>query len=242
MFSSIVRLSVVSSLFAGLLLVSTSLAQEKPDIRHQIADAYGLASWSKVEQIRYTFNVDAALKKFARTWTWEIKADRVTYEGPDSTGKPTKVTYTRANMPPDVAKDVDPNFINDQYWLLFPFHLVWDKDVTVEDKGMTADPTGKTKGKVREVTVTYPKAGGGYTPGDTYDLFVGADNRIVAWNFHRGGAEKPALTVTWADYKMAGPILVSMDHRGTLQDKPFHLFFTGVAAKLAGASDFAAAK
>jgi len=178
--------------------------------------------------------VDAGLKKLARSWTWDVKNDKVTYEGPDSAGKPTKVSYTRANMPPDVVKDVDPNFINDQYWLLFPFHLVWDKDVTVEDKGLAADPTGKTKGKIRKVTVTYPKTGGGYTPGDMYDLFVGADNRAIAWNFHRGGATKPALTVTWADYKMAGPILISEDHRGTLQDKPFHLFFTDVAVKLAG--------
>ena len=242
MLRSIVRFSVASSLCIGLFLASTSLAQEKPDIRHQIADAYGLASWPKVEQIRYTFNVDAGVKKVARSWTWDVKNDKVTYEGPDSAGKPTKVTYARSNMPPDVVKDVDPNFINDQYWLLFPFHLVWDKDITVEDKGMTADPTGKTKGKVRKVTVTYPKTGGGYTPGDMYDLFVGADNRVVAWNFHRGGVEKPTLTVTWADYKMAGPILISMDHRGTLNDKPFHLFFTDVAAKLAGSSDFIPAK
>jgi hypothetical protein len=41
---------------------------------------------------------------------------------------------------------------------------------------------------------------------------------------------------------MAGPILISEDHRGTLQDKPFHLFFTDVAVKLAGASDFVPAK
>ena len=242
MFRCLVRFSVASSLFAGLFLASPSLAQEKPDIRHQIADAYGLASWPKVEQIRYTFNVDAGLKKLARRWTWDVKNDKVTYEGPDSAGKPTKVSYTRANMPPDVVKDVDPNFINDQYWLLFPFHLVWDKDVTVEDDGIAADPTGKAKGKVRKVVVTYPKTGGGYTPGDMYDLFVGADNRAVAWNFHRGGATKPALTVTWADYKMAGPILISEDHRGTLQDKPFHLFFTDVAVKLAGSNDFVSAK
>ncbi len=242
MFRCLVRFSVASSLFAGLFLASPSLAQEKPDIRHQIADAYGLASWPKVEQIRYTFNVDAGLKKLARSWTWDVKNDKVTYEGPDSAGKPAKVSYTRANMPPDVVKGVDPNFINDQYWLLFPFHLVWDKDVTVEDDGIAADPTGKAKGKVRKVVVTYPKTGGGYTPGDMYDLFVGADNRAVAWNFHRGGATKPALTVTWADYKMAGPILISEDHRGTLQDKPFHLFFTDVAVKLAGSNDFVPAK
>jgi hypothetical protein len=239
---SIVRFSIVSSLFVGSCLSSASLAQEKPDIRHQIADAYGLTSWPQVEQIRYTFNFEAGPKKAARTWTWDTKADKVTYEGPDSAGKPTKVSYARASMPPDVVKDVDPNFINDQYWTVFPFHLVWDKDVTVEDKGMAVDPTGKTKGKVRKVVVTYPKTGGGYTPGDMYDLFVGADNRVVAWNFHRGGVEKPTLTATWADYKMAGPILVYTDHRGTYTGNPIHIFLTDVAVKLVGASDFVPAK
>jgi hypothetical protein len=241
MFRSMARISIVSSLLAGSFLPLASLAQEKPDIRHQIADAYGLASWSKVDQIRYTFNFESGPRKAARTWTWDTKADKVTYEGPDASGKPTKVTYARASMPPDVVKDVDPNFINDQYWLLFPFHLVWDKDTTVEDKGMAADPTGKTKGKVRKVVVTYPKTGG-YTPGDMYDLFVGADNRVAAWIFHEGGAEKPTLTATWADYKMGGPVLISMDHRGTLQGKAFRVFFSDVAVKLAGASDFVPVK
>jgi hypothetical protein len=242
MFRSIVRLSVVSSLFVGSLLSLVALAQEKPDIRHQIADAYGLGSWSKVDQIRYTFNFEAGPKKAARTWTWETKTDKVTFEGTDAAGKPVKVSYARASMPPDVIKDVDPNFINDQYWLLFPFHLVWDKDVTVEDEGMAADPTGKTKGKVRKVVVTYPKTGGGYTPGDMYDLFVGAGNRVVAWNFHRGGAPEPTLTVTWADYKMAGPVLFAEDHRGTYTGKPIHISLTGVAVKLVGGSDFVPAK
>jgi hypothetical protein len=242
MFRSIARCSVVSCLFLGLILALGSLAQEKPDIRHQIADAYGLGSWSKVDQIRYTFNFEAGPKKAARTWTWETKTDKVTFEGTDAAGKPVKVSYARASMPPDVVKDVDPNFINDQYWLLFPFHLVWDKDVTVEDKGMTADPTGKTKGKVRKVVVTYPKTGGGYTPGDMYDLFVGADNRVVAWNFHRGGVPEPTLTVTWADYKMAGPVLFAEDHRGTYTGKPIQISLTGVSVKLVGASDFVPAK
>ncbi len=239
MLRSGVRLLVHYLFVVGFLFVTVSCAQDKPDIRHQIADAYGLGSWSQVEQIRYTFNVDAGPKKVSRTWTWEVKADRVTYEGLDATGKPIKTTYTRASMSPEVTKDTDPNFINDQYWLLFPFHLVWDKDATVEDKGMTAAPMGK--GKLRKVTVTYPKAGG-YTPGDSYDLFVGSDNRIAVWNFHRGGAPEPTLTATWTDYKQAGPILVSHDHRGTLGGQPARIFFTGVAVKTSGASDFVAAK
>src|ERR1700676_5435078 len=117
MFRSIVRSTIASCLFAGSFFVAASLAQEEPDIRHQIADAYGLASWSQVEQIRYTFNFDAGPRKEARTWTWEIKPDRVTYEGPDSAGKSVKTTYTRGTMAPDVLKDVDPKFINDQYLL-----------------------------------------------------------------------------------------------------------------------------
>ncbi|HXH66650.1 MAG TPA: hypothetical protein VNI81_05575 [Candidatus Limnocylindrales bacterium] len=241
MLRSIVRIAVVSSLLVGSFLSLPSLAQEKSDIRHQIADAYGLASWPKVDQIRYTFSFEAGARKAARTWTWDTKADKVTYDGPDSAGKPTKVTYARASMPPDVVKNVDPDFINDQYWLLFPLHLVWDKDVTVEDKGMSADPTGKTKGKVRKVVVTYPKAGG-YTPGDMYDLFVGADNRVVSWNFHKGGEEKATLTTTWTDYKMAGPILFAEEHRGTHTGKPIHIALTSVEVKLAGASDFVEAK
>lgn len=233
------RSSVRFAVLSLFVLVFASFAQDKPDVRHQIADAYGLGSWSQVDAIRYSFNVDAAAKKMTRTWTWEPKADRVTYEGPDSTGKLVKTTYTRGSMSPDMTKEVDPNFINDQYWLLFPFHLVWDKDATVEDKGMTTAPLGK--GKARKVTITYPKTGG-YTPGDSYDLFVGPDNRVVVWNYHPGGAPQPLLTMTWTDYKMAGPVLVAQEHRGVLKGQPFHLFFTDVAVKTAGASDFVAAK
>ncbi len=220
-------------LLCGLLVAPRGNSQEKSDVRHQIADAYGLASWGQVEEIKYTFNVDAGKVKVARTWTWEPKADRVTFEGKDKDGKPVKVTYTHGQMTPDMVKDVDPNFINDQYWLIFPFHLVWDKDVDVEDKGMTAAPMGK--GKLRKVTVTYPKKGGGYTPGDSYDLFVGTDNRIVEWIFHRGGAAKPTLTASWADYKQAGPISIAQDHRGVYEGKPTRIFFSDVSVKVAGA-------
>ncbi len=240
MLRSSVRSLLLSFLALGFLFASHTSAQDKPDIRHQIADAYGLGSWSQVDAIRYTFNIDSPTRKVARSWTWEPKTDRVTYEGPDSAGKPTKVTYTRSSMSPDVVKDVDPGFINDQYWLLFTFHLVWDKDVTVEDKGMTTAPMGK--GKARLVTVTYPKTGGGYTPGDMYELFVGADNRVVAWNFHRGGAPEPFLTMAWTDYKMAGPILIALNHPGTLAGKPARIFVSGVAVKLVGAADFVPAK
>jgi hypothetical protein len=41
---------------------------------------------------------------------------------------------------------------------------------------------------------------------------------------------------------MAGPLLVSTEHRGTADGKPFHLWFTDVAVKLAGSNTWKEAK
>src|SRR2546430_12340267 len=48
-----------------------------------------------------------------------------------------------------VKEEVDPGFFNDQYWLLFPFHLVWDTGATVEDAGMQKLPLGKDRKSTR---------------------------------------------------------------------------------------------
>jgi hypothetical protein len=232
--------SVVSKIgflaFGILLLASTASAQKAP-IAEQIAKTYGLDSFGQIEAIRYTFNLDVpALKlKLSRTWTWEPKADRVTYEGKDKAGKPVKVTYVRSQLssqPDNVKNEIDPGFINDQYWLVFPFHVVWDTGASVEDKGMQKLPVGK--GSARQVVVKYP-SDVGYTPGDTWELYVGADNRVQQMVFHHGGSVKPNLVVaSWAGYKKAGPLLISTDHRGTADGKPLVLTFTDVSFKLTG--------
>jgi hypothetical protein len=139
-----------------------------------------------------------------------------------------------------VKDEVDPGFFNDQYWLLFPFHLVWDASATVKDAGMQKLPLGK--GSAKKVAVTYP-SDGGYTPGDTWELYVGTDGRIRELAFRHGGSAKPSVVLaTWADYKKAGPLLFSLDHRGTADGKPFHLSFSNVAVKLAGSNTWVDAK
>jgi len=219
-------------------------AQQRPPIADQLAKTYGLDSFGQVEAIRYTFNIDLpALKlKLARSWVWEPKTDTVTYEGKDKAGNPVKVTYSRsqlASQSAQVKNEVDPGFTNDQYWLLFPFHLVWDAGATITDEGMQKLPLGK--GTAHKVVAKY--AGGGYTPGDTWMLYVGKDNRIQQLEFHHGGDAKPSLVITtWAEYKKAGPLLFSLDHRGPADGKPFRLFFTNVAVKLSGSNDWVEAK
>src|SRR5229473_784528 len=219
---------------AMLLLATTSWAQKRPPIAENIAKAYGLDSWGQIEQIRYTFNIDIPGIKVSRTWTWEPKADRVTYEGKDKAGNPVKVTYLRSQLssqPDNVKKEIEPGFVNDQYWLIFPFHAYWD-GANVEDLGMHKLPLGK--GSAERVVVKY-SGEGGYTPGDTWELYVGPDNRVQEFIYHRGGSTKPSVVIaTWAGYKKAGPLLVSTEHRGTADGKPLRLFFSDVSVKLTG--------
>ena len=225
-----------------LLLITLSMAQDRPAICEKIAKCYGLDSFSQIEQVRYTFNIDAGPKQLSRSWVWEPKSDRVSYEGKDKDGKAVKVTYLRsqlASQPANVKEEVDPAFINDKYWLLFPLQLHWDAGAKVEDKGPAKRPTGE--GTATRVVVTYPAAGG-YTPGDSYELFVGDDDRLEEWIYHRSGSADPTLTTSWADHKKAGPLLVSLDHRGTLQGKPVRIFLSDVAVKLKGADAWVSAK
>jgi len=222
---------------ATLILAPASGAQSCPPAAEKIAKAYGLDSWGQIEAIRYTFNIDlSAFKlKISRSWVWEPKADRVTYEGKDKAGNPLKATYVRSQLssqPENVQKEIDPGFVNDQYWLVFPFHACWDTGAKVEDKGMQKLPLGG--GTARLVSVKYP-SDVGYTPGDTWDLYLGPDNRVKQMAFHHGGSTKPSVVLaTWAGYKQAGPLLISTDHRGTADGKPLSITFTDVAVKLTG--------
>jgi hypothetical protein len=236
--------TTIRVLAMGILLAATSRAEERPPIVAQMAKAYGLDSFGQIERIRYTFNLDLPGLKLSRTWEWDAKnGDEVSYEGKDKDGKPVKVTYRRSQLgsETDLVKDeIDPGFVNDNYWLIFPFHVAWDTGAKVEDTGMHALPLGKGSGE--RVLVKYP-ADEGYTPGDTWELYLGADHRIREFIYHRGGPKKPSLvTTTWAGYKKAGPLLVSMDHRGTADGKPVRVFFSDVSVKLTGSDTWVNAR
>jgi hypothetical protein len=61
--------------------------------------------------------------------------------------------------------------------------------------------------------------------------------------YHRGGTQKPSVvTATWTGYKKAGPVLISTEHRGNADGKPFHLGITNVAVKLTGSDKWIDAK
>jgi hypothetical protein len=249
------RLLISFVVAAALLVAAISCSQQRPSVSQtnahtagspsrnvsaeQIAKAYGLDSFGQVEAIRYTWNAQFPGVNVARAWVWEPKTNKVSFEGKDKDGKPVKATYLRSQLdsqPANVKTDVDPAFINDNYWLLFPFHAYWDKSATVTDQGAKPLPLGNGSGEL--VSVKYP-SDGGYTPGDTWDLYVGNDNVVQQFVYHRGGAKKPSqVAATWEAYKKAGPLLISTDHHGKADGNDVHIFITDVAVKLTGSNNW----
>ena len=222
-------------IFGVLILAATSWAQQRPPIADKMAKTHGLDSFGQVEGIRYTFNVERPGANVSRSWEWNPKTDSVSYEGKDKDGKPVKVTYQRSQAT-GVPEDIDANFLNDQYWLLLPFHVIWDTSATVTDEGMQKLPLGDGSGE--KLVVKYP-SDGGYSVGDTWDVYVGADGRVQEFVYHRGGPKKPSVVIApWTDYKKAGPLLFSLDHQSKADDTPVHIFFSNVAVKVAGSENW----
>jgi hypothetical protein len=239
------RITIMGLLLCGVLaLAANSWAQARPPIFEKMAKTYGLDSWDKIEAIRYTWHIEYGAFVFARTWEWEPKTTQVTYEGKDKDGKPVKVTYKRSDLgsqPDNVKNEVDPGFINDNYTLLFPLKAYWDASPTVIDAGTYNLPVGP--GTAELIAVKYPAEAGGYTPGDTWELYVGKDGRVEYWVYHRGGAKKPNLLfATWGGQKKVGPLLLSTDRRGFGDGKPIRIFFTDVAVKVTGSDKWMTAQ
>src|SRR5271165_2047796 len=94
------HLSSLVLLFVSSILLTvpapSSAQQSSPTI--DIAKAYGLGSFDKIEAIRYTWNVDAPFGKIANTWEWSPKTDTVSYDGKDKDGKEVKATYKRSEL------------------------------------------------------------------------------------------------------------------------------------------------
>ena len=240
------RLVVFRLLAFGMLLLmlpATSGAQQRPPVAEQVAKAYGVDAFGTIEGIRYTFDAELPGVKLSRSWEWSPKTDTVSFTGKDKAGNPLKVTYRRSQLGSQsdvVKKQIDPAFINDQYWLLLPLHLVWDGSATVTDDGMQKAPLGN--GSAERLVMKYPSQGG-YAPGDTWEFYIGGDKRIEEIVYRRGGTAKPAVVIAgWADHKKAGPLLVAADHRGTADGKPLRVSLSNVSVKVVGSDNWISAQ
>ncbi|MCB0494864.1 MAG: hypothetical protein KDC79_01895 [Cyclobacteriaceae bacterium] len=191
--------------------------QKEPTYIEKIADAYGLKSFDALEELDYTFNVKKGEVQISRSWKWKPKTGEVTLiENGDT------LTYNHNQVSEDL-KQTDHKFINDKYWLLFPFQLVWDTGYADTINEEAEAPISKQK--LTKLTIQYNNEDG-YTPGDAYDFYIDKNLEIKEWTFRKGGQEAPSLTTTWQDNRAIGGIKVALDHLS--EDGSFRLWFTEV--------------
>lgn len=217
---------LVLTVFLLYSVVTMSQSANNADkLAKTVAENYGINSWSNVNSLKFTFNVKAKGKNVERSWIWEPKSGKVTYSGKNEKGKDTLVSYNRNNLDPKNASltSIDSKFINDSYWLLFPFHLVWDSNVDIKDRGIKEFPISHNKGE--SIIVQY-KNNVGYTPNDAFVLFLDKNNMIKEWIYRPGGNKEKERIYTWEGYKKFGRITISTEHYGP--DKKTKVWFTDI--------------
>lgn len=190
---------------------------EELSTAEKIANANGFENWNKVTKISFTFNVDRDSTHFERSWIWKPKNSEVRMISSKDT-----IRYNRASMD-STAMNFDRGFINDKYWLLAPFQLVWDKGTSISLPTKEIAPMSKTE--LNKITLTYT-ANGGYTPGDAYDFYYNDDYMIKEWVYREGNSKLPSMTTTWEDYEDFNGIRIARTHKKS--EGNWTLYFTGI--------------
>lgn len=187
-----------------LLLVMFSCKEQKslekeiePSVAEKIANAHGFEHWKEVKEVAFNFNGN-------RHWKWNPKTNDVIY-----TKDTITISYNRSNIDSTTVK-IDKAFINDKFWLLIPFQLVWDKGLTISEPIKETTPISKTE--LNKITITYSNEGG-YTPGDAYDIFYNDNFIIEEWIFRRANQTEPNLINTFENYQDFQGIKIALEHK-----------------------------
>ncbi|GAA4270705.1 hypothetical protein [Hyunsoonleella aestuarii] len=166
-------------------------------VAQQIANAHGYSNWKNVSEISFTFNEK-------RGWTWNPKSNNVVLRTLADT-----ISYNRKQIDSSLTR-IDKGFINDKFWLLIPFQLIWDKGITISNPSQLKAPISKTR--INKITITYPDKGG-YTPGDAYDIYYDDNFIIKEWGFRKGNEPQARIINTFENYKDFDGIKIALNHK-----------------------------
>ena len=199
-------------LFSFLIITaSCKQAEEKKEepvkeltIAEKIANAHGYENWSKVKTFAFTFGGSINDPNSGRAWVWNPKTNDIKLT---RNGEVTE--YNRSSMDSTALK-ADRGFINDKFWALIPFQLVWDSGTTISESEKATSPVNQEE--LNKITLTYSNEGG-YTPGDAYDIYFDDTYTIREWSFRRGNAPEPTLSNTFEDYQDFNGIKIALSHK-----------------------------
>jgi len=199
-------------LFSFLIITaSCKQAEEKKEepvkeltIAEKIANAHGYENWSKVKTFAFTFGGSINDPNSGRAWVWNPKTNDIKL-----TRNAEVMEYNRSSMDSTALK-ADRGFINDKFWALIPFQLVWDEGITISESEKATSPVNQEE--LNKITLTYSNEGG-YTPGDAYDIYFDDTYTIREWSFRRGNAPEPTLSNTFEDYQDFNGIKIALSHK-----------------------------
>lgn len=214
---SIISLSLIALFFSCKQKNDPKTIEKEWSTAEKIANANGFENWKEVSELQFTFNVDRDTTHFERSWTWHPKTEDVIM----ISGKDT-VAYNRKSVD-STSMNADKAFINDKYWMLAPFQLVWDTSATISESVMAEAPISKTQ--LNKITISYPNEGG-YTPGDAYDLYYSDDFMVKEWSYRKGNSKEPTMSTTWEDYENFNGITIAKTHNRP--DSNWKLHFTNI--------------
>ncbi len=195
--------------------------QEETNILKKIAQANGFENWKNVNQIKFTFNVDRDTTHFERTWSWKPKTNDIT-----ATSVNAHIEYNWASMD-SLAHKTNASFINDKFWLLLPYQLVWDAD-NLNHTHLKEAQAPISKKTMQKLTIVYGLKGG-YTPGDAYDLYFGDDYIIKEWVFRKSNQAEASLSTSFEEYKTINGLNIATLHKTANEN--FKLYFTEIEVK-----------
>ena len=178
-------------------------AKPSSDVLHDISWAHNLFALYQHDRLFFTFHAQLPDKVVTRQWLWHIRDKRVFLDG--------------------VEQEMSQAFVNDAYWLLFPLKAYEGRD-QVEVLVNRNQPSPLGGEDMTEVVVQYV-SGKGYTPDDTYKLYVDDNMMVREWSYLKGGREPPARITTWTDYQTIGGMDLSLLREGR---DGFKVWFTDV--------------
>lgn len=198
--------------FLSLLMIFTSCKQneEKKEpvkeltIAEKIANAHGYEKWNQVKTFEFTFGGKIEDSSSGRSWVWNPKTNDI---GLTTNGETTE--YNRNNMD-SITLKADRGFINDKFWALIPFQLIWDEGTTISEPEKATSPINQKD--LNKIIITYSNQGG-YTPGDAYDIYFDDDYIIREWSYRKGNTTEPSLSNTFENYSDYNGIKVAQDHK-----------------------------
>lgn len=227
------KLFILAGLFSALLACQSNTSQElsenQSDYKREdmaanqaLATKYGVENFSAIDTINFTFNVRPSQEAdtISRNWIWIPKKQQVSLK---LNGQ--WVSYNRDTIQSEQFKGIDGAFINDQYWLIYPFRTLWDSGTEISvEKGIMPF----SKDSVSTMKVVYTDSAG-YTPKDTYKLFMDSDGMIAAWEYYPGSADQPALVTSWEGLETYKGIKIPTKFLN--KENGFAIFFSNIEIK-----------